>query len=102
MKTERSESVNGRSTLKYSTYEFIKNKIICCEYEPGTFLNEEILCEETGVSRTPVRDALGRLEQEGLVKILPKKGVMISNLSINDMNMTYEFRLLLEPYILKN
>ena len=87
MKTERSESEKGRNTLKYSTYEFIKNKIICCEYEPGTFLNEEILCEETGVSRTPVRDALGRLEQEGLVKILPKKGVKISPSPLRQMTI---------------
>lgn len=89
-----------KCSLKQSTYEFIKNKIIRCEYEPGTFLNEEILCTDAGVSRTPVRDALSRLEQEGLIKILPKKGIMISALSINDMNMTYEFRLMLEPYIL--
>lgn len=66
------------------------------------FLNEELLCSEIGVSRTPVRDALSRLEQEGLINILPKKGIMISNLSINDMNMTYEFRLMLEPYILQH
>lgn len=92
----------NKNSLKTSTYEYIKHKIITCEYEPGMFLNEELLCSEIGVSRTPVRDALSRLEQEGLIKILPKKGVMISPLSINDMNMTYEFRLLLEPYIIKN
>lgn len=93
---------NHSSSLKHTTYEYIKNKIISCEYEPGTILNEELLCSEIGVSRTPVRDALSRLEQEGLIKILPKKGIMISNLSINDMNATYEFRLLMEPYILKH
>ena len=91
-----------KNSLKHSTYEYIKNKIIHCEYEPGMFLNEELLCSEIGVSRTPVRDALSRLEQEGLINILPKKGIMISNLSINDMNMTYEFRLMLEPYILQH
>ena len=91
-----------KNSLKHSTCEYIKNKIIHCEYEPGMFLNEELLCSEIGVSRTPVRDALSRLEQEGLINILPKKGIMISNLSINDMNMTYEFRLMLEPYILQH
>lgn len=99
--TEKKTREN-KNSLKVKTYEYIKQKIIHCEYEPGMFLNEEVLCSETGVSRTPVRDALSRLEQEGLIKILPKKGIMISTLSINDMNMTYEFRLLIEPYIIKN
>lgn len=101
MKNKLSTQKHSNS-LKHTTYEYIKNKIISCEYEPGTILNEELLCSEIGVSRTPVRDALSRLEQEGLIKILPKKGIMISNLSINDMNATYEFRLLMEPYILKH
>lgn len=42
-----------KNSLKHSTYEYIKNKIIHCEYEPGMFLNEELLCSEIGVSRTP-------------------------------------------------
>lgn len=41
-------------------------KIVTCEYAPGTFLNEEILTDELKISRTPIRDALSRLEQEGL------------------------------------
>lgn len=36
-----------KNSLKHSTYEYIKNKIIHCEYEPGMFLNEELLCSET-------------------------------------------------------
>lgn len=87
--------------LKTVAYNTIKNKIVTCEYAPGTFLNEELLTEELKISRTPVRDALGRLEQEGLVEIKAKKGITVTPLSIKDINMIFEIRRLYEPYILK-
>ena len=59
--------------LKTQAYITIKQKIATCEYAPGTFLSEELLVEELKISRTPIRDALGRLEQEGLLEIRPKK-----------------------------
>jgi DNA-binding GntR family transcriptional regulator len=65
-------------------------------------LNEELLREELHVSRTPIRDALSRLEQEGLISILPKKGIMVSGLTISDVNMVFEVRMLYEPYALLN
>ncbi len=87
---------------KQAAYEYIKNKILTCQYKPGLRLNEQQLCQEMGdVSRTPVRDALGRLEQEGLLSILPKKGIVVSELRMNDINRIYEVRTLLEPYALR-
>ena len=59
-----------------------KRQILNCEYRPNEFLNEQKLCSEMGnISRTPMRDALGRLEQEGLITILPKKGLMVSGIT---------------------
>jgi DNA-binding GntR family transcriptional regulator len=58
--------------------------------------------EELDCSRTPIREALSRLEQENLLKIIPKKGILISDLSINEISMLYETRILIEPYILRN
>lgn len=89
-------------SLKQFAYQAIKEKIINCEYVPNSFLKEDQLCEEFGISRTPVRDALGRLEQEHLIKILPKKGFLVSPLSTQEINMVYEGRILLESYILEN
>ena len=54
-----------KTNLKTLAYNKIRQKIVTCEYAPGTFLNEEIPTEALGLSRTPIRDALGRLEQEG-------------------------------------
>ena len=66
--------------LKTLAYNAIRQKIVTCEYAPGTFLNEEFLTEDLNLSRTPVRDALGRLEQEGLIQIRPKRGIMVTGL----------------------
>ncbi len=92
----------ANESLKLRAYQIIKEKIVNCEYAPSTLLNEEALREEIGASRTPIRDALSRLEQEGLITILPKKGIMVSGLTIADINMIFEVRLLYEPYALKN
>lgn len=99
MAAERTPKIS----LKEQAYHYIKERILRCEYEPGTFLNEQQLCDAMhGISRTPVRDALGRLDQEGLVTILPKKGVMVAELRLSDINRIYEVRQLLEPYALRN
>ena len=87
-------------TLKEKAYDTIRNKILKCEYAPNSYLNEKQLCEELNVSRTPIRDALSRLEQERLVTILPKRGVLVSPVTTNEINMIYETRILLEPYVI--
>lgn len=90
-----------KPSRKQAAYEYIKEKILSCEYEPGALMNEQQLCDELQLSRTPVRDALSRLEQEGLVNIMPKKGLVVSDLKLSDINRIYEVRLLLEPYVLR-
>lgn len=87
-------------SLKQQAYNAIREKILNCEYPPNTFLNEDLLCREFNVSRTPIRDALSRLEQENLVTIISKKGIMVAPLTLNEINTIYETRILLEPYIL--
>lgn len=96
-----SGGIMAKINLKTLAYNSIREKIVTCEYAPGTNLNEEMLTESLGLSRTPVRDALSRLEQEGLIEILPKRGITIKSLTLNDMNMIFEVRLLYEPYILR-
>lgn len=86
--------------LKTLAYNTIRSKIVTCQYAPGTFLNEEQLTTELSLSRTPVRDALGRLEQEGLLEIRPKCGILVRPLTLNDIDMIFEVRMLYEPYVL--
>lgn len=91
----------NKINLKTLAYSSIKQKIITCKYAPGTFLSEEILTEDLKISRTPIRDALGRLEQEGLIEIKPKRGISVTALSMKDINMIFEIRRMYEPYIIK-
>ena len=57
----------SKPSLKLQAYQYLKTKILNCEYRPNEFLNEQKLCAEMGnISRTPMRDALGRLEQDAV------------------------------------
>ncbi len=95
------QSTKNQPRKQYA-YDFIKKRILSCEYAPGLHLNEQQLCEAMGgISRTPVRDAVSRLEQEGLLDILPKKGILVSELRFGDINRIFEVRMLLEPYVLR-
>ena len=87
--------------LKNKAYDMIKENIIACRYAPGDFLNEAQLMEEVGASRTPIREALNKLEQERLVRIVPKKGVMVSELTLREINEIYQVRLMMEPQVVR-
>ena len=88
--------------MQSQAYEFIKRKITMCEYAPNELLSEAVLQSELGFSRTPVREAIGRLEQEGLLKVFPKRGIVVSGFTISDISMIFEVRRLVEPYTLRN
>jgi len=90
-----------KDNLKGLAYSTIKERIIKCDYSPGTLLKEENLVNELNIGRTPVRDALGRLEQEKLLTIKSKKGILISPIDFEEINHVYEMRMLLEPYSLQ-
>ena len=86
-------------SLKQKAYGIIKERIISCTYVPGQFLNEALLMEEIGASRTPIREALSKLEQEGFVRIVSKKGIEICKLTMSEISDLYQVRLMLEPQI---
>lgn len=79
--------------LRDQAYEEIKRRIISCEFRPGEALNEAQIGALLGLGRTPVHQALHRLEVEGLITILPRKGVLVSPLSLNEVLDMIEVRL---------
>lgn len=91
-----------KKSLQKTAYLAIRGKIINCEYPSGSMLNEEMLREELNMSRTPVREAISRLEQEGLVAVKPKKGILVLPLSLEDINNIFEIRKIFETYSLLN
>lgn len=91
-----------QKNLKDVAYQEIKHRIIDCSYAPNTTLKEETLQSELGISRTPIREALVKLEHDGLVEVIPKKGIRVSGFTLTDVCQLYETRLLIEPYIIRN
>jgi DNA-binding GntR family transcriptional regulator len=80
------------SSLKEIAYASIAEWIITDELETGAPLVESELAERLGMSRTPIREALHRLEQDGLVEILPRRGGIVTRLSSRDLEEFYEVR----------
>jgi DNA-binding GntR family transcriptional regulator len=63
---------------------------------PGTRLNERVLCEQLAVSRTPLREAFKTLAVEGLIDLLPNRGAMVAQMSVEDIEQTFEVMSALE------
>lgn len=78
--------------LREIVYEQLKMQILQGIIEPGTRMMEVELAEDMGVSRTPVREAIRKLEKEGLVTIEPRRGAYASDISLKDMVDTLEVR----------
>ena len=78
--------------LKDKIYEDLKEKIINLYYEPGEVLSEDKLKEEYGVSRTPIREALIKLEDKGLVNIIPRGITCVSQIDINNFREVLEVK----------
>jgi DNA-binding GntR family transcriptional regulator len=94
----RLEALPGRQVLADGVYEQIRALIMNDGIEPGARVNIDEIARELGVSGTPVREALARLESEELVSRLPLRGYRVTELlnrkEVDDM---YALRLLLEP-----
>lgn len=79
----------------------IRKRILEGEYASGMQLRQDALAEQLGVSRIPVREALVQLEAEGLVKLRPHRGAIVTSFAAGEVQELYEFRALLEPRLLE-
>lgn len=85
-------------TLRRQIENAVRQAIISGKYEPGVRLIERELCEELGVSRTSLREALRKLEAEKLVEIVPHKGPVVAVISVEEASELYALRGLLEAF----
>lgn len=86
-------------SLTEQAYLLIKDKILSLELRPGLFLNEAALCEMTGLGRMPVHQAIQRLRMEGLIEVIPRKGLVVRFDSLHDILELIEARLTMEPEV---
>jgi DNA-binding GntR family transcriptional regulator len=86
-------------SLAEKAYDAIKGRILSLELKPGQFINQLALCETVKMGRMPVHQAVHRLMTEGLLKVIPRKGIIIGAESANEVLEALEARGAVEPNI---
>ena len=95
------ERLEKPKSLDEQAYFHIKSAILKCSLKPGEFLAEVRVAEDFGISKTPIRKAMARLQQEGFLTNIPYKGYFVAEISIKDIVEVYELRQLLECYLVR-
>lgn len=102
MSTDTGVNAKGRPaplenlTLWQRVYDYLREEILAERLPPGTELQEVALSEQLGVSRGPIREAIGRLAAEGLVTVRPRRGAVVRSLSKDEFLELYQVREALE------
>ena len=84
-----------------NAYRAIRDGIISGTYPQGSHLTAQQLAEANGLSRTPVREAMRRLDAEGLISLIPNRGAFVSRWTRTEIEQIYELRVLLEAFAAK-
>lgn len=82
--------------IRHRIFQDLRDEIISCELPPGAEIRENELAQHFGVSKSPIRDALQKLEFEGLVEISPRRGHRVAPISVSDAEDILEMRTILE------
>jgi DNA-binding GntR family transcriptional regulator len=88
-------------SLREKALAAIKQGILDARYAPGSLLSESQLADELSISRTPIREALRELAGSGLVRILPQRGIIVTELSTRDIIEVYQLREQLEAFAVR-
>lgn len=86
-------------SLQQSAYREIKRRIVTAAYRPGEQINTGVICTQLQLGRTPVHLAIHRLENEGLIEIMPRRGVVVKPIDRAEMLELIEARHMIEPEI---
>jgi DNA-binding GntR family transcriptional regulator len=92
---------NNKVTLADIAYRRLEEQIVTLQLAPGQVLSESMLVENLGIGRTPIREALQQLAREGLVVIMPRRGVVVSEVNIQQQLELLKVRRELERLIVK-
>ncbi|HKC73229.1 MAG TPA: GntR family transcriptional regulator, partial [Chloroflexota bacterium] len=84
--------VTERAPLRLQTYQGIRDGILSARNHPGVLLSEQQLAADVPVSRTPVREAIKQLEHEGLVSVVPTRGIFVRETTARDVVEIFPMR----------
>lgn len=87
--------------LKDRAYESLKQLILRETFQPGDFLSERQLAARLKMSKTPIKSALERLESEGFIAVSPRQGIVVQDLTLDEITDHYEVREALETYVMR-
>jgi DNA-binding GntR family transcriptional regulator len=79
-------------SLSQQAYFLLRDRIVTLKLPPGSMVNERELVEELGLGRTPIRDALRRLADDGLVEVYPRRGIYVGAVDVGDLGAISELR----------
>jgi DNA-binding GntR family transcriptional regulator len=88
-------------TLKEQAYSKLRGLVLSGELKAGEFLTERFLVELLGMSRTPIRSALERLDADGLANYTPNKGLIVAEISLDRVIDFYDFRIAMECHLVR-
>lgn len=87
--------------LKEKAYFLIKDMIVKGDFKPNEHIEEKVLADLINMSKTPIREAINTLEQEGWVQIVPRKGIFVSEITLKDIKDIFQVRENIEPTVLE-
>lgn len=90
-----------KEPLRSIVYRQLRDKIISCEFAPNSFVTEDQLIEIAGTSRTPVREAVQKLEDDRFVRIFPKRGIYVCEMTTRNLREVFEIRSAIEPFAMR-
>ncbi len=101
MERTPSQKIGNIQLLKHKAYDAIRQRIIDLDLRPSEKLIEQRLCDQLGFSKSPIREAIQRLEQEGLVYSLPFKGCFVADINEKGIREIFQLREALEAFCIK-
>src|SRR5689334_14520128 len=102
MSVSRHSGAVAAESLTEKAYRLIEELIVTLQIAPGTVVSEASLSERLGIGRTPIREALQRLARERLVVVLPRRGIMVSEINVRTQLRLLEVRRELERLIARS
>lgn len=98
---DEKDRIASRKSLAEEVFEILRDRIIAGEYQLGSWMRQEEIASDLGVSHTPVREALDRLVAEGLAERVPYRGVRVARLTQEEIADIYAARLFLEAAVVR-